>query len=344
MHLDGLPGQDEVETDLGGAGRDLRGVAVRHMRVPHADLVATELSGASLRGANLEEADLWHANLAGADIAQANLNGAMLQGANLIAARLTGADLTGAHLWQVNLTRAVLRAANLTAVTLWRADLRGAELGWTDLTGANLWAADLSGASLREANLTNAYIHEAVVKRCDLRGITYDLNHEALRDGSEGIVRSWTNRMLNWELVHKFTVFPLFGISLGALLLSVVAVNAIGVINRTELLTGLVYPIPMPHRIELLLFGSVLLLVGATILKLACPSTVQACTESQWVEQHGRPRLIYLRAKWSRGWLQVLILILTGAGVLAGAFVIAEQVLLAVMRLVRAQGSSSISP
>jgi uncharacterized protein YjbI with pentapeptide repeats len=87
-----------------------------------------------LRGAALGHADLCHADLTGAD-----LRSAFLRSADLCNADLTGADLSWAHLSGANLTRAVLTGATICNADLTGADLRSAHLSGANLRGAGLW-------------------------------------------------------------------------------------------------------------------------------------------------------------------------------------------------------------
>ena len=101
-------------------------------------------------GANLRELSLSERYLQGV-----RLPGADLQASDFTASRLMEADFEGAGLRQAVLERAWLQRADLSGADLTQAnlsgtDLREANLRGADLSEANIYRADITGADLRQ--------------------------------------------------------------------------------------------------------------------------------------------------------------------------------------------------
>ena len=60
--------------------------------------------------------------------------------------------------------------------------------------------------------------------------------------------------------------------------------------------------------------------------KLKCPERVQAFSETEWVEAHGRPRLLYIAEKIKRPW-QRSTNILLRLGAATGGLLLVERFL-----------------
>ncbi len=75
--------------------------------------------------------------------------------------------------------------------------------------------------------------------------------------------------------------------------------------------------VPIPVRSLLTLIASVALVVASTIYRFRCPERVQEFSETRWVEEHNRPRILYIADKISRGPWQwpTLVFSLLGGGV-----------------------------
>jgi hypothetical protein len=128
--------------------RDLKGLDLRRLALPWANLRACR--GA---GQNLTEADLTGCLLADADLSGATLRGARLEGSNF-----EGARLAGAKLLEVSADRAVFARADLAGASFRRARLRGADFSAATLTDCDFRDADIEGASFEGAELVGARI------------------------------------------------------------------------------------------------------------------------------------------------------------------------------------------
>ena len=89
----------------------VKGAAMPHANLRHANGFRTYIAKADLSGAKLQEADLRGANLQDAKLMEANLRGANLRGADLVGTWLENADLSGAELFQARLTVTQLQSA-----------------------------------------------------------------------------------------------------------------------------------------------------------------------------------------------------------------------------------------
>ena len=107
---------------------------------------------------------------------------------------------------------------------------------------------------------------------------------------------------LNWSRLRGIGSFPLFGVSWTTFGFSLLYINTIGFLNRTKFVQAFSYPLPIPDRVSLLLIPALLIVLGSTMHKIACPSRTQDFSETQWVEEHKNPRLGYIADSLSRGW------------------------------------------
>ena len=220
-------------------------------------------------------------------------------------AHLEGADLSHAHLERAKLTRAHLEGANLMD-----AHLEGADLGMAHMEGATLYGAHMEGAKLYDAHLEGANLVDAHLEGVNLLrasitattalGVLYGPNHEAMHDDSDTIFLPSRDRHLNWGVLRRIGGLPLFEVSYGALAISIVTINAVGYLNRTQVSQWFEYPIEMPARMTWLFVSALFLGIGTTLYRLRCPERVQTFSETEWVEQHGRPRLQYLAESLKR--------------------------------------------
>jgi hypothetical protein len=201
-------------------------------------------------------------------------------------------------------------------------------------------AADLSGAFLVETNFTKTDLEDANLSAAnftrtkfvseDLTNIHFSENFSVQFDYSDTIISSHRDRLLNWSLLRRLGQLPLFGVSWIALGVALTTINTIGVLNRGSIVQNLIHtPIPYPQRMTLVLIATLLLVLGTTFYRLACPSDVQEFSETQWVRQHNQPRLLYLREMWRRRWAQWPTLIFSVLGAVLALLLLGERLVLA---------------
>jgi uncharacterized protein YjbI with pentapeptide repeats len=305
---------------------DLRGANLQKAILQGAILEEASLEEANLEEAILQKADLQKAildrtNLERANLEEASLRGASLCRANLKEAKLNKADLWGAHLehethieeaelteanlqWAIleraHLNKAKLQRANLEETNLKRshlekADLQRAVLKKARLCEADLRGAHLEGADLSEADLTNADFDGVHLWRTKLDKINFDEDaHHSMNDGSDKIVFRWQDEYCSWFRLRTISRFPLFGISWTALTASLLTINTIGFLNHHQWLKWINYPIPVPKNMMWILIDCLALVIATTIFKFSCPSRVQRFDETQWVDELGHARLLYI--------------------------------------------------
>lgn len=259
-----------------------------------------DLTGADFRWVNLSEADLYQVDLTGADLTGADLTNANIGGsAKLINVTLIGANLTKADLSNANLTGSNLHHANLTG---------------TNLTQAILHRADLSGTQLALADVTNSSWYRAKLdSTTKLKGIRSTASHRSIDDGTDDLHLTLHLRYLQWSFIRNIGQLPLFGVSWIGLATSLLILNNLGWWNnnfaRQILLLAsglgpisekLTFEISIPGRLVLTVLDALLLVIGSTLYKFACPQRIQTFTEVEWVEQHRNLRLLYLSDSFSR--------------------------------------------
>jgi len=237
-------------------------------------------------------------DLSGAELQSVDLRGADLKGVNFSGADLRGARLDRAVLTETNFVRASLQGAYFID-----ADLQKAVFVRADLSGAELTRADLRGVDFREAELAGSTWSGATISRkTRLHRIRFAPSHQAFNDGSDTVNVPRRDRILSWSLIRVAGALPLFEVSYIGLTGAILAITSVGYLNNTELITQFLYPIPLPDRLLWLLLSSFLLLLGTSMYRLACPQRVQEFSETQWVEQHGRPRIQYFAESSKRKW------------------------------------------
>lgn len=201
---------------------------------------------------------------------------------------LVNSSLEAAYLSNTKFNFADLSEANLSSCFLQEADF----------TGANLTNASLSGSDLTSANFENAIFNDTKLDKIIFRD-----KHTWL-DGSDSILLSGRDRFFRWSNYRALSTFPVFGISWAAFLLAVTIVNGIGFINKHllgKVHAYLHYPVQIPDQMGLLIVSSILLAIGSSCYAIGCPSRIKEFSETEWVEQHGHPRLLYIAKDTSWG-------------------------------------------
>ena len=107
-------------------GVDVSRAFLQGIRLPHADLLRSNLESVDARRSVLRSANLTYSNLHASNLRNSDLTNAKLEGANLEDADLGEADLTGTDLTDATLDKADLRDANLHDIK-WR-KIRGIKL------------------------------------------------------------------------------------------------------------------------------------------------------------------------------------------------------------------------
>ncbi len=246
-------------------------------------------------------------------------HGIELGGVDLCLAHLVGIELVAAQLVDADLRGADLRGANLSGAVL-----NGAKLQRANLGGASLNSANLTNARLKGANLTGADFTGVRLGQTDLKNVHFDPSHQAMHDGSDSIVLSGRDRFLSWGNLRFIGTLPLFGVSYAAFGAGLLVVHTIDFLNRYRDAA-----LTVPDRTMVLLLSSILLMIGTTIYKLACPRRVQAFSETQWVEELGHPRLQYLGASLTHSW-QLPAAAFTVLGGLLGTWLLLDRLWAAV--------------
>lgn len=243
-----------------------------------------------------------------------DLKGAQLDGLQLQFFDLRGADLRGASFLRANLHGAMFHDADLRG-----ADLQEALGEEAQFVGAKLQRTNLSRARLADANFTGAQFDATKVAL-----LQYQDSHRPMLDGTDAIVLTGRDRF-NWGAIRRAGSLPLFELSYVALTASLLMITTVGYLNSTEIIQYFEYPIPLPGRVMWLLVSSFMLFVGTTMYRMRCPDRIQEFSETQWVEQHARPRLQYFAESWKRPW-QVPTSLFLGFGGVAAALLLLERV------------------
>jgi hypothetical protein len=255
-----------------------------------------QLDKIDVAGIVFPDADLRGADLSGVNFAGAEMPGARFDRANLEGASFAGCVLTGARFIDTNLKDAVLNWSDLANVEFTRCDLRGTDLRETELGGSTWNGSQIS-------------------KKTRLERIRFDPTHRAFNDGADTLILPKRDEVLNWGLVRVAGALPLFEVSYIGVTSAIMLITSIGYLNGTGFIAELNYPIPLPDRVLWLLLSSFFLFLGSAMYRLACPARIQEFSETQWVEQHGRPRIQYLSASMNRKWqISTALFMFSGGG------------------------------
>lgn len=251
-----------------------------------------------------------------------DLTGIMLENADLRGADLSGVNFSGAELRGVRFDRAELAGVSFASAQLngsyfVDADLRNAVFSWADLTGVEFTRADLRGTDFREAELGGSTWNSArISKKTRLRRSRFEPSHRAFNDGSDTLILPRRDQALNWGVIRVAGALPLFEVSYIGVTGAILLITGVGYLNETGFIAQMNYPIPLPNRVLWLLLSSFMLFLGTAMYRLACPQRVQEFSETQWVEQHGRPRIQYLSASTDRKWQLSTFFFMSIGGVL----------------------------
>ena len=234
--------------------------------------------------------------------------------ARLPNSRLLRADMVGTNLSNSVLRHSHLSKANLSRANLTGADLRNVRLVKADLSAAKLWGADLTRAILTNSRLIGTRL--ALVK--------FDRDHPVQYDGTDSVQIALRDRF-NWSTLRAIGRLPLFGVSWASLAV------ALALTSSKPLCS--ICPFGVAQRLSWILTSTLLLVLGTTLYRLACPSIIQEFSENEWVDQNKNPRLVYMRQAWRRRPLQLITLLLTASGGLLAAWLVGSRVWASIVNL-----------
>lgn len=252
---------------------------------------------------------------------------AKFNGSNLIRASFKKAILPKAEFGEeAVLEGADLSEAELREVCFDKANLKKANLAFAKLRKANFHQAQLDQATLENSDLTGAdFLKMKITANTNLSRIRFEEDHNVNLDNSDTILLPHVDR-IDWEKLRYIGDYPLFGVSWTAFAISLTVINSIGFLNDSKIMTTIKeYPIPIPERMIWILISCLLLVVGSTLFKFFCPPEVKHFSEAQWVEQHRKPRLIYISHKIKRRWARVITATFLGIGSFMAAWLILEK-------------------
>lgn len=314
----------------------------QNLNLRQLDLSRLNLESAVFRQANLEEARFESSNLDKADFSRAQLAGTGFRSAHAVRAVFSDAkmpkvDLSGAIAPRAVFAKSVLHEADLSAgdfsyarfaeAQLVGASLKGADLRGISARGADFRRADFGGADLSNADLTGSRWNDTRIDRgTSFRSSLFAESHPAVSDGYDQIQLPRWASWFNWSSLKFVGRLPLFASASVLFAGSLFIATMIKLLNSTEFMQTLSYPVPIPEKLGILLLGSLLLTVGSLIYEVACPVRVQEYTLTGWVDELGRAGVLYLSDMIQRplplllGWLTL------GFGALITAYLFVERV------------------
>jgi len=289
--------------DLDLSGMVLTGATLVGVDLSNANLASSNLEHATilssvLDGANLERAQLKRATFADVDLARTDLSGTLIEGVSFNNCTLRLSTAMHGKPW-INATVLLCDARGfglierLEGTRFIASDLRDAIFSQSDLTKAqfsscNLVRATFWGATLRGTHWSGCRIG----RRTRFEGANWD-GHNARTDGSDQLSFSILQKLCSWNRVRFLSRIPLFSGAYFVLLSTLVIVSGIELLNETEFVQSLNYPVATPERATPLLVGSALLSLAATFFVVFCPARVLEFSRVRWVEELGRPGMVW---------------------------------------------------
>ena len=245
------------------------------------DKIIPNLDNLELDYFDLQSYELSNASFFGASLTNVWFKGATLNNAPFCAAELLGCELEETECMDVKFNDAYLNGVSFD--------------------NACINGADFTGATLEEVFLEQVDLTEVVFDRTTLTNVRYpeDKPYPAMTDGSDSILITRRDRWLNWSKLRAIGLFPLFEVSWAGLMFSLVIINGVKFLNIHQPIDYYKYPIPIPESLSWVLLSSICLVIGSTLYRVACPDRIQTFSETQWVERHQNPRLLYLIDSWS---------------------------------------------
>lgn len=302
---------------------------------------ASQFRDGTLRDTQFQGKELLHSNFTSAKIVNCSFslermdgisfNQGELEGIELHSKDIQGLQLMAANPIRLSLAGSVLRASLFRDSVLEECDLSHCQFSGCDFRGTKFPRSNLDGAKLLFCRMEKTGFSKTLVHKTTLEAVDFGNGHDPLLDGSEEISLRPFDRIFRWSRIRFLTSLPFFELSYFALFSAVLLILAIGYLNSHMPITVLDYPIPVPGRIALLLGSSVTLGLGVTLFRLLCPPRIRESSETYWVEQARRPRLLYLVEDLQpRFWgARALTFSLTGIGGILGLVLLFERLFVA---------------
>ena len=205
---------------------------------------------------------------------------------------------------------------SLYSTTLEGCNLIGSKIENSRIGITNFLKSDLSDCSFQRTKFLEGMLWDETIfnKNTSFEQATFDpVKYPVKADKSDKI--KLKSIAFNWNRIRFLSTIPLFEIAWIAFIASLIIINAIHTLNRTQFISVIHYPVPIPQNMLWIILSSMLLAISSTIYRLMCPNIIQDFTQSQWVYEHNHPRPFYLvktlaKEKWR--YTCVILLILGG--------------------------------
>lgn len=354
-----LSGEDLSGYDLHKC--NLNGVNFQGANLTNVNFSESSLMYADFRQANLLEVDFSHATLLCANFDGLTIADVVFDGANLSSARMHDftayrSKFTGASLYGTNIFWATFQNCRFVNTTIEQCKLSCATFITSECQGTKFTDTTIVFCTFNSCNFTDTKIKGTVFSSCRLIHLRFDASHPVLHDHSE---TARTKYIVHWGHLRFMGQLPLFSASYIALAAGVAVTNLVHYFNRfldglerkinamtltasgqekIAFLNGqevLDYRMTVPLSVQLATIASLFLAIGVVTFKTCCPERVREFSETRWVDELARPRLLYLADAWRSLWLAYLSLIFTliGAGIAGWLFL--GQALIACQELLK---------
>lgn len=264
----------------------------------------TQLGRVSFDNKTTKDVIFDHVEISGSSFKKTKLVNVVFQSCTIRAA-----DFSDSKLDDVKFEKCNLYGSKLEKSVFNKVSIDDSELNRVDFSYATI-LAEFNGCDFSQTK----WLKTVIGSRTSFNNITFNKGHLVQNDFSEQIIRS----KLSWSTIRFMSTFPLFGVSWAALLFSLIMVNTIEVINTSQFIQFIKYPIPIPNDTLTIIVSAMMLAMGTTLYKIFCPHRIQEFSETEWVEAQHHPRILYIEKDLKHfDWYMLSLFFLSVGGLIA---------------------------
>lgn len=160
---------------------------------------------------------------------------------------------------------------------------------------SNMSGAKFRWCSLKDTKWDGVKISpKTVFEYCTFNPRNSTSFHDVFNDKSDRVVFKFPYYFWNWNRLSKLGRLPALEFSWALFTICLFILSTLIFLNESKFISqGITYPIPIPKQLMWLTMGSFLTSLGTFCYRFGCPDRIQNFTESEWVEDHGHPRIFY---------------------------------------------------
>jgi len=295
-------------------GFDFSGVVEPAWELDHSTFTRSRFSG------RLDDVDFEGSRFVACDLSEAHLDkcncvDVVFDADTVPPERATGGDWARVEFPGARVPReAVGVRMSKGAFTL--SDFKGVEHAHVDYSGARFLRCDLRGARFVDCDFSDALFHHSRVS-----ARTRFIRPVVARGGDDPPADDGTDQLdfgawswARWSRLRFLSTVPVLAFSWLALAGAAAVQSGLDWLDRSRLLEGVSYPLPPPEGLALLFWCALSLAIGSTLYAFFCPEPIREYSETRWVVELGRHRLLYIAEDFRWWGVQVAALTTLGLG------------------------------